>query len=159
LYSNFYILSQILSCDDILQVQDSDAFSDRTMAYLRRVHTPITEIYFLLNAAIISSKGNFPDEEYPMSDTITKLVSCVTLLALVGTVSGAGYIAAGQAGIISQSAGTGISCHSENSIISGDRCAHCRDTIEAKCSGLNWWDHLWCTWYQSDVCSLTDCFM
>jgi hypothetical protein len=80
-----------------------------------------------------------------MADTIMKLVCCITLRALVSTVSGSGYIAAGQAGIISQTTGGGIGCHGEHSIISGDKCTACRDAIETKCIGLNWWDHLWCT--------------
>jgi hypothetical protein len=78
-----------------------------------------------------------------MADVIIKLICCIALLALVGTVSGAGYIVAEQAGIIPLSASPGMSSQGEHSHISGNKCDECRKAIESKCSGLNWWDHLW----------------
>jgi len=94
-----------------------------------------------------------------MTDTIMKLICCITLLALVGTVSGAGYIGAEKTGIIPMSASPGISSQGEHSIISGDKCDDCRNARESKCSGLNWWDHAWCYWWQSLICQWTDCFI
>lgn len=88
-----------------------------------------------------------------------KLICCMTLLALVGTVSGAGYLAAEEAGMSMGSTGSGISCQGERSIFFGDICDKCRAAIEVKCSGLNWWDHLWCEWWEHMICQWTSCFI
>jgi hypothetical protein len=47
----------------------------------------------------MSQEANSSAGEHEMADSFKKLVCCMLLLALVGTVSGAGYVAAEQAGI------------------------------------------------------------
>jgi hypothetical protein len=94
-----------------------------------------------------------------MTDTIMKLICCMSLLALVGTVSGAGYVTAEKAGIIPMSASPEISSQGEPTPISGDKCDDCRNARESRCSGLNWWDHAWCYWWQSLICQWTVCFI
>ena len=57
----------------------------------------ITEKIFSLNAALITRKDNPSAEETEMADSLRKLVCCMLLVALVGTVS-AGYGTAVNAG-------------------------------------------------------------
>jgi len=91
-----------------------------------------------------------------MADTITKLVCCITLLALVGTVSGAGYCALEQAGFLP---------HNENAVsgncgLAGktkNPCLICKDNVEAKCRGLEFWPRVWCGIVENMNCNLL-CF-
>jgi hypothetical protein len=54
---------------------------------------------FSLKAVLISPAAYTSTEEYDMEGIVRKLACCMLLLALAGTVSGAGYTAAENAGI------------------------------------------------------------